>query len=245
MKLKFTTPVIMGLAAAGILAVSAGAALVIQNQNEAANAEAQADATSITIGRKHIESENLPAAQTQQVALDKAMPELTLTDLQGQTHRLADWRGKPVLFVFADTVCPCVKSYRGRVQALHDKFAADGLQIVTIYPDAAETPAQIRRFREKYGYPGVAVKDENQELLRLFNAKCTTETFLVDGTGKLRYHGRIDDSIYKPEQVKVRDLQNALTEVLAGRTVATPETQTYGCAFTLQEKTAEELQPKA
>jgi peroxiredoxin len=245
MKLKFTTPVIMGFAAAGILAVSAGAALVIQGQTEAGNAASEADASSITVGRKHIESQNLPASQTQAVALNKAMPDLTLTDLQGKTHHLADWRGQPVLFVFADTVCPCVKSYRGRVQALHDQFAADGLQIVSIYPDAAETPAQIRRFIQQYGYPGVAVKDDDQKLLRLFNAHCTTETFLVDATGKLRYHGRIDDNIYKPEQVKVRDLQNALTEVVADRTVATPETQTYGCAFTLQQKTSKELQPSA
>lgn len=233
MKLKLTPPIAMA-GVAGVILVGCAATFFIPS-----NAPAKEDDPSFTIGRKHVLSKTLPASH--EIALGETMPDLTLTDLKGDKHRLSDWHGKPVVFVFADTVCPCVKAYKDRVQAFNDKFTSDGLQLVSIYPDASETPAQVRRYVEKQGYPGITVKDEGQKLLRLFGANCTTETFLVDGNGKLRYHGRIDDSTYKPEQVKVRDLQNAMTSVLAGGKVATSETQTYGCAFTLQQKKVAQL----
>ncbi len=233
MKLKLTPPIAMAGVAGIILVVCASTLLIPES---AATKDAD---PSFTVGRKHVNSQSLPSSHA--VALNEPMPDVTLTDLKGEKHSLRDWRGKPVVFVFLDTVCPCVKSYKDRVQALNDKFASDGLQLVSIYPDAAETPADVRRYVEKRGYPGIAVKDEGQKLLKLFGAKCTTETFLVDAEGKLRYHGRIDDSTYKPEAVKVSDLQNALVEVLAGRKVATTETQTYGCALTLKQLEPEQL----
>ena len=57
----------------------------------------------------------------------------------------------------------------------------------------------------------------------LLNARRTPEVFLVDGDGRLRYHGRIAAKIGTP------DLRNALDALLAGRLIDPAETKAFGC----------------
>ena len=57
----------------------------------------------------------------------------------------------------------------------------------------------------------------------LLNARRTPEVFLVDGDGRLGYHGRIAAKIGTP------DLRNALDALLAGRLIDPAETKAFGC----------------
>ncbi len=61
----------------------------------------------------------------------------------------------------------------------------------------------------------------------------TPEAAVVNREGKVVYRGRIDDSIAALGQprrpVKDADLRDALDAVVAGKSVAKPETKALGC----------------
>jgi cytochrome c biogenesis protein CcmG/thiol:disulfide interchange protein DsbE len=66
------------------------------------------------------------------VPTDFAAPELTLTDLQGATRSLADYRGQVVLVNLWATWCPPCKEEMPAFQAFYNKHADRGFVIIAI-----------------------------------------------------------------------------------------------------------------
>ncbi len=75
------------------------------------------------------------------------------------------------------------------------------------------------------------VVDDTSGVARAFGASVTPEAFLFDKTGKLAYHGTIDDNRKEPDKVKARYLKDALDAVVAGKAPAVPETKGLGCGI--------------
>lgn len=59
-------------------------------------------------------------------------PELTLTDLQGVSRSLTDYRGQVVLVNLWATWCPPCKAEMPTLQAYHDKYAEKGFTVIAI-----------------------------------------------------------------------------------------------------------------
>lgn len=59
-------------------------------------------------------------------------PELTLTDLQGVSRSLADYRGQVALVNLWATWCPPCKAEMPTLQAYHDKYASKGFTVIAI-----------------------------------------------------------------------------------------------------------------
>lgn len=171
----------------------------------------------------------LPGATT--VVLNKEMPEVIFTDLQANTLNKGNISGKMNLFVFVDTQCPCVQAYTDRMKALNDKYEAKGLNIIYVFALPEEKKETISKFVIEQKLPWTIVQDTKQELTNTFDAQSTSESFLFDQKGVLRYHGRIDDNIYKPEKVKERNLENAIVALLNAKPVATAETELKTCVI--------------
>ncbi len=181
----------------------------------------------VILSGPHSESKNV--AKSNFAKIDAPLPNFTMTALDGKSYSSADFRNAPTLLMFADTSCPCVKAYDERVRDLQKQFS--GLRVFYIFSDASETPAQIKRFAQARGYTWPIIRDASQTLLKKFDAQCTTETFLIDSAGTLRYHGRIDDNIFLPANIKSRDLQNALLALQDGKAVPVKETRAFACTI--------------
>ena len=181
----------------------------------------------IIISGPHSQSKNVSDGAA--VKMDAPLPPLALTALDGKTYNSSDFRNAPTLLVFADTSCPCVKAYDERVKDLQKQFS--DLRVFYIFSDARETPAQIKRFVQMRGYSWPIILDPSQTLLKKFDAQCTTETFLIDSAGTLRYHGRIDDNIFLPFKAKSHELQDALLALQDGKAVPIKETRAFACTI--------------
>jgi cytochrome c biogenesis protein CcmG, thiol:disulfide interchange protein DsbE len=59
-------------------------------------------------------------------------PELTLTDIEGITRSLSDYRGQVVLVNLWATWCPPCKEEMPALQAYHDKYYDEGFTIIAI-----------------------------------------------------------------------------------------------------------------
>lgn len=156
-------------------------------------------------------------------------PPLRLTALDGTSHTLTDWRGKLPLVMMADTTCPCVRAYDKRMKALAQKFP--DLRVVYVFSSPLESRGQVVKFAAAHDYPWPVVYDGEQPVIATFGGRCTTESFLFDREGKLRYHGRIDDNIYDEANVKTRDLENAIQAITDGKTFVKTEVPAYGCVI--------------
>lgn len=70
-------------------------------------------------------------------------PELTLTDIQGVTRSLADYRGQVVLVNLWATWCPPCKAEMPTLQAYHDKYIEEGFTVIAIN-DGDPTPDVVQ-----------------------------------------------------------------------------------------------------
>ena len=71
---------------------------------------------------------------------------------------------------------------------------------------------------------------------RAFGATRTPEAFLFDASGKLVYHGAVDDNAHKPAEVSARWLNDALAATVSGKAVATKETKSLGCTIKFRSR---------
>ncbi len=158
-----------------------------------------------------------------------------LLGVDGARLALSSFDDAPLLaIIFSCNGCPTVKATEERMIALQEAYSPRGLQLVAInsnnsYLSPADTYADmVKRAREKrFNFP--YLKDDEGSVGRAYGAICTPHAFLFDQARGLRYRGRIDDS-RDPARVTVRDLQNAIDDLLAHRDVRVAETNPFGCA---------------
>lgn len=140
-----------------------------------------------------------------------------------------------LVLIFTSNGCPTAKANEGRLIGLQDAYASRGVRLVAINSNnsslsPADTFAEmVARAQEKpFNFP--YLKDVDGRIAQAFGAISTPHAFVLDRERRLRYKGRIDDS-RDPARATRRDLEQALAEVLAHRTVHVPETQPFGCAI--------------
>lgn len=154
----------------------------------------------------------------------------------GGSYGLSSFDDNPMLaLVFIANGCPTVRVYEERLMTLQDVYGARGLQVVAVnsnnpYLSPPDVYSElVKRVREG-GYNFPYLKDEDGSVGRSYGAISTPHAFLFDGDRRLRYRGRIDDS-RDPAKITSKDLENAISDLLDGRSVQVPETQPFGCAI--------------
>jgi thiol-disulfide isomerase/thioredoxin len=80
------------------------------------------------------------------------LPEIRLPDTDGTLHRLADWKGHPLVVNFWATWCEPCRREIPLLRTLRREHAADGLEIVGI---AVDYPDDVRKYARAHGidYP--------------------------------------------------------------------------------------------
>lgn len=170
-------------------------------------------------------------AASARAKINRPMPNFAVQTLDGKGLTKASFQGKIGLFVLADTACPCVQANDARINALAKKYAKNGLRVAYVFSMPGEKPLQIARFMQNHKIPFPAVIDRDQRLLKMLDGQCSSEVYLWDKAGILRYHGRVDDSTFDPKSVKRHDLNNAIQAVSTGKKVLKPEVAAIGCAI--------------
>jgi peroxiredoxin len=157
-------------------------------------------------------------------------PDFRLTDTEGKTVSLDDFRGAPALLViFLCNHCPYELARLGR------EYQARGVAVVGIssndveaYPD--DSPEKMRQEKAEVGYTFPYLHDETQEVAQAYQAACTPDFFLFDGDQRLVYRGQLDDSRPgNPIPVTAKDLRAALDALLAGAPVPEKQRPSMGC----------------
>ncbi|MCH2200656.1 MAG: thioredoxin family protein [Fuerstiella sp.] len=164
----------------------------------------------------------------------------TLTDIDGKnwnTANLAD--AKVMIVVFTCNECPYSVDYEDRLNTLHRKYVDSGgqvrLLVVNSNTGSRESLAEMSKRAEQKQFSFVYVKDSDQSFARSLGAVYTPECFVFDQDRRLVYKGALDDSTTETN-VKVHYVNDAVTAVLAGAPVKTPEAGARGCAIRFKRR---------
>ena len=175
-----------------------------------------------------------PAADGYQVG-DKAA-DFKLKNIDGKMVSLADNKAaKGYIVVFTCNTCPYAKAYESRIVDLNKKYAPLGYPVVAINPnDPAVAPGDSYAAMQtkKYAFPYLV--DESQQVAKTFGATRTPHLYVLTRKGAdmvVSYIGAIDDNSEDAKLVKTKYVENAMTEILAGKSASTNSTKAIGCTI--------------
>lgn len=157
----------------------------------------------------------------------------TLKDYRGKSHSLDDFKDrKLIVLAFLGTECPLAKLYSPRLVELAAEFDDRGVAFVGINANRQDSITEIAAHARVHKISFPILKDLGNRVADEVGAVRTPEVFVLDEKRNIRYHGRIDDQYLVGlirDEPKRRDLQIALTELLAGKNVTRAETKSLGC----------------
>ena len=164
-------------------------------------------------------------------------PNFNLTSVEGKSIQLNDFQNKEVLLVmFICNHCPYVKAIEDRLIKLGLDYSEKSVQLIAICSnDPSEYPEDspenlLKRSREK-NYPFPYLLDETQQVAQQFGAVCTPDFFMFNGSRKLVYRGRLDDSWKDPSLVQKQELRDAIETTLEGKTPPIEQKPSMGCSI--------------
>lgn len=148
------------------------------------------------------------------------LPDFNLLDASGGMKSLYSLTGKKgFVIVFISTQCPVTNAYNGRLLKLADLAKKNGMEFIGINANANESAADVKTHAKEKGYSFTVLKDETGGTAQSFGASVTPEAYFADGNFVLLYQGRIDDN-QREDKVAAKNLENAMTEFLAGKPVS-------------------------
>ena len=167
--------------------------------------------------------------------LGATAPDFSVVGTDGQTHGLANFAEAATLVVFFTcNHCPFVVGSDELTRATAEKFQDKGVAFIGINSNSEKTnptddfDQMVLRMKE-YDFPWVYARDASQEVALAYGALRTPHFYVFDADRKLVYCGRGVDQPGDTSKVQVNDLENALAEVTAGKSVSVPLTNPIGC----------------
>ncbi len=172
----------------------------------------------------------VPAAGPQ---IGAPAPQFTLTTVDGKTFSLTEAARshKAVVVMFIATKCPYSNAYNDRMRDMAAAYGKQGILFAGINSNKTEPAGEVIAHAKQHGFAFPIMKDPDNKVADLYDARHTPEIFVVDPEGKVRYHGRIDENYENASKVASPDLKNALDAMLGGRTIAKAETKAFGCSI--------------
>ncbi len=167
---------------------------------------------------------------------------ITLSDIDGKTHTLKDYRGKVVVINFWAYRCPAIKASQSKLSAIHADYKRKDVVVLGINSDrneiGTEPPVVAKGGGGPKTFPGVRkfiadrdvsypiLVDHKNVVADLLNARTTPHMFVIDKKGVLRYSGALDQRSRSGEGEPY--VRNAIDAVLAGNEVKVSSTKPYG-----------------
>ncbi|WP_245153869.1 thiol-disulfide oxidoreductase ResA [Jeotgalibacillus proteolyticus] len=110
-------------------------------------------------------------------------PDFVLTDLNGETHRLSDYKGQGVFLNFWGTWCkPCEKEMP-YMENQYQAFKDQGVQILAV--NVGESEFQVKNFAKKYNLSFPIVRDSQKDVMYSYAIGPLPTTLLINPEGEV------------------------------------------------------------
>jgi len=117
------------------------------------------------------------------VTVGSEAPDFVLTDLNGETHRLSDYRGKGVFLNFWGTWCkPCEKEMP-YINRQYEVYKKQGVEVIAV--NVGESKLAVEKFAERFGLKFPIVIDRQDQVMNAYDIDPLPTTFLIDKNGEI------------------------------------------------------------
>jgi peroxiredoxin len=161
--------------------------------------------------------------------LNAPAPDFLLPDLDGQFHRLGDYRGQVVVILFWSAECGWSEQADSELQKTSGAWQGR-VFILRVAANVHETDAMLRDASHAREVDMI-LKDSAGQVADLYEAQTTPHCFVIDANGILRYRGAFDSCTFRQRTATKFYLREAVEALLAGRLPEVQETQPYGCTI--------------
>ncbi len=148
----------------GLLAVALAGILVIQSCTPSSPA--------VESGRQET---------TVGVKVGELAPDFTLTDLDGNSVTLSEYRGKVVFINFWATWCPPCRAEMPEIEAVYQEYKDKGVVVIGV--DILEPEDVVRQFVEQGGYNWIFVLDATGAVSDDYKITAIPTSFFIDREG--------------------------------------------------------------
>ena len=97
------------------------------------------------------------------------------------------------------------------------------------YP--ADSPANMKLFAQRHGYPFPYVYDQSQAVARAYDAVCTPDFFGFNKDLELQYRGRLDESKTTLVEGARRELHEAMAQIAETGQGPAEQVASMGCSI--------------
>ena len=164
-------------------------------------------------------------------AIGSAIEDFTLPDADGVNHSLKSLMGKKgAVIIFVATKCPVSNAYNDRMEKVYEDYQAKGINVIGINANSTEPAAEVKSHAAEKGLKFAILKDDGNKIADRLGANHTPEAYVIDASGKLVYHGRIDNA-QNTANITSNDLRDTLDAILAGKPVAKTTSMAFGCSI--------------
>lgn len=173
-------------------------------------------------------------------------PAFTLTDTDGKTVKLADFKGKIVVLEWFNPGCPYIHKHHDpeignmTFNKLYSEYNSKDVVFLAINSSAKGMEGNGKDVNAKakgdYKMEYPILLDEDGTVGRAYGARTTPHVFIIATDGTLAYNGAIDNSTDPKKAGDKNYAKVALDELLAGKKVSTSETKPYGCGVKYAKK---------
>ena len=170
-----------------------------------------------------------PSTRAQEFAPGAPASGFIVRDMGGQLQNIPSLKGKVTVVIFFSTRCPMSNAFNYRRNQLYHDYQ-NRVRFVVVDPNFNESLDEVQTYSKNVGFDFPVYQDVDNKVADLLGVRNTTETFVLDAEGVIRYRGYIEDSP-NPARTTKQALRMAIDEVLTGQPVALARTTGIGCAI--------------
>ena len=179
------------------------------------------------------------SATNGELPIGSSMPkaDVKLMDISGKEVTLRSaTKENGLLVMFTCNTCPYVIRNQSRTKEVCQYAASKGIGVILLNSNEAtrqgdDSIDEMKSYAKDQSYSWYYAVDRKNELADAFGASRTPECYLFDKSGKLVYHGAIDDTPADDARVSRKHLQQAIDESLSGKEVSVKTSKSVGCGI--------------
>lgn len=138
------------------------------------------------------------------VAVGEKAPDFVLTDMNGQKHRLSEYKGQGVFLNFWGTWCKPCETEMPYINNQYHQYKDKGIEVLAV--DIKESNVAVTKFAERHSLDFPIMIDRDEQVMTEYGIDPLPATFLIDKNGiVVKYHtGQLTEKEAKDfmEQIK-------------------------------------------
>jgi cytochrome c-type biogenesis protein len=128
--------------------------------------------------------------------IDQPSIDFELEDLEGNTVKLSDFKGKIVFLNFWATWCPPCREEMPHMQAFYDKYKDEDIVILAVNPnqlenqginDSTKAEKKARDFVEEQGFTFPVLLDRDDSVWAVYQQRGIPANYVIDTEGMVKY----------------------------------------------------------